>query len=88
MLFLVIDDRIAITVLHLGVRCILLSCVHIRTHTILNRKNVVLCKTAKDGYRGGMQPPTSICAIFKHNTCIIGAEQVVMCAASAGFIFG
>ena len=36
---LVFDDRTAITILHLGVRCIILSRVHIRTHKLH-------CKTA------------------------------------------
>ena len=46
----------------------------------------------KDGYRGGggwgMQPPHQHLRYFLSIIlCIIGAEQVVMCAASAGFIF-
>jgi len=45
----------------------------------------------KDGYRGGLgdaAPPPPASALFLSIIlCIIGAEQVVMCAASAGFIF-
>ena len=48
----------------------------------------------KDGYRGGggaggdAAPPHQHLRYFLSIIlCIIGAEQVVMCAASAGFIF-
>ena len=46
---------------------------------------------AKDGYRGGLgdaAPPHQHLRYFLSIIlCIIGAEQVVMCAASVGFIF-
>ena len=61
---------------------------------------VNLCKTCpqplnkdKDGYRGGgwggspVHPPPASALFLSIILCIIGAEQVVMRAASAGFIF-
>ena len=57
-------------------------------HIQFSIERTLFCvKRPRTDTEGGCSPPPASALFLSIILCIIGAEQVVMCAASAGFIF-